>query len=246
MPPGGIAAVELRVDQIGRFDPEVMGKMARHPRIGEHSLVENDDRAVIGDVLKAVGDRNDKAVAAARKLAEQGDDLLLGLRIKTTRHLVAEKDRGTAHQFHGEGQAPLLAAGEDLDRAIAELLHPHLAKQAGDHFLTGIAGETRNAETGRVVDALLDREFLVGDAELRHVADLGGLEILLGEVASVPENGPLLVAGGDPGDHLEQGALAATRGADDRDKLSARELGRDVGEKPGGILSGAEREGKVF
>ena len=117
------------------LDPEVMGEMFGKPRVREHPLVKNHDRAVVGEILEAVGHRDHEAVPATGKLAEQGDNFLLGLRIQPARHLVTEQDRGTADQLHGQRQTPFLAAREDLDHALAEFIHPDLTEETGDHFL---------------------------------------------------------------------------------------------------------------
>ena len=86
----------------------------------------------------------------------------------------------------------------------------------------------------------------MGDTELRDVADFGGLEILHGQIAAVPVNRPLLVARGDTRNHLEQGALAASGGADDGHKFTAGEFRGNIGKKPRGLLAGTKGQGKVF
>ena len=117
-----IAAVQLAVDEIGTIDPEIMGEVLGNPGVGQHPLVENHHGVVVVEILETVGHRDDQPVSLPGYLAQQRDDLFLRLRIKPAGHFVAEKDRGTADEFHGKGQATLLTSRENLDRTVAELL----------------------------------------------------------------------------------------------------------------------------
>ena len=72
------------------------------------------------------------------------------------------------------------------------------------------------------------------------------MKVFLGEIPSVPADGTRLFSRRNAGDQLEKGALAASRGPDDRDKLSAAEGTVEMGKKPWGFLLIPETQGNTF
>ena len=55
LPSLGITALQLLVDFTGMIDSKVVGEILGVPRIGEHSLVKDDNGVVGGEMLQAVG-----------------------------------------------------------------------------------------------------------------------------------------------------------------------------------------------
>ena len=134
---------------------------------------------------------------------------------------------GIDDQFEGEAEAALLATGEDLDHGFADRIEPGLLEDAvGDGDRCAARERSLDPEADGALDALVDGEVVVGDAELGDVTDLRGFEIaFLGEVAPLPEDVAVrfLV---ESGDDLEEGRFPAAGRADD---------GHEV---PGGDLDG--------
>ena len=117
-----------------------MGEMGGGPGIGQDAAVEDGHGIVIGQILETVGHGDHETVAVARYPPEQSHDLLLRLGVQPACHLIAEKDRGTAHQFHGQGETALLTSRKNLDAAFRKLGHSNLGKEAGHQrfpLLTG-------------------------------------------------------------------------------------------------------------
>ena len=78
--------------------------------------------------------------------------------------------------------------------------------------------ESRHPQPEGALQALPDRQQIVGDAELRHVADLARLQVLLGKVLPLPMNLTRRRLH-EPGDHLQQRALSATGRAKNRREM---------------------------
>ena len=85
-----------------------------------------------------------------------------------------------------------------------EFLHSHFAKDAVDL----LAGRIGAAKPHCECHALANREFLMRDAELRHISNLRRGKILILEVAFLPKNLPFLLAGRYAGDEFQEGRLA--------------------------------------
>ena len=175
-----------------------------------------------------VGDRQHDAAVLARQVVEQADDFSLGARVEAGGDFVAEQDFRIGHQLHGQSEAAFLAAGQDPDRAVADGGEAGFLQHAVDPLVEFRGVAATHPQAGGRFHRFIDRERVIGDGKLRHIADFGGREIAaLRKVAAIPEQ----VAGRlgiEPGNGFEQGGLAATRGADDSHEMPLRHLERDM------------------
>ena len=106
--------------------------------------------------------------------------------------------------------------------------HVHLLENARDRFFESLSTHAANAQLYRIGDAFPHREILVGDAELRHIADLRRREIVLNKVTSIPIDLAILGAVRDASDDLEQRALSTSRWPKNRRKMAAGECRGDI------------------
>ena len=181
---------------------------AAGPGRHDHHPVGECDR-----LLQVVGDEQHGLAVAGPQLEQQVAHDLPGLGVERPERLVHQQDVRIADQHLGKADALPLAARELVGIAVAERGKPD-ALEPGLRSLEGLGpGDTSDLEAdGDVVARRLPRHDRV---LLEKVA---GVAVEAGEALAQHEG---LAGGGDqqPGRHVEEGGLAATRGADDGDEL---------------------------
>ena len=166
-----------------------------------------------------MGDREDEPVFLAGEAVQKANDIVLGARVESAGHLVAEEDVGFAGEFHRECQSATLTAGENLHAAGFEAQHIDLAQNLTHGRREVRAISPANAQAEGISDTFPHGEFLVSDAELRDIGDLSGREVVLFEVAVFPKDLALFLARSDACDEFQKCCLTATRWSDDRAKV---------------------------
>ena len=136
---------------------------------------------------KGVGDQNDSAAIVAGKIVEQMNDFAFGAGIEPAGHLVTKEKLGIRDKLHCESEASLLSAGEDPDVAVGNRSEAGLLQDAVDTLVELLSVATLDTKASCGLDRFIDSELVVGDGELRNVADLPGLQVaVLREIAPVP------------------------------------------------------------
>ena len=246
MPLARLALCEARVKFGGIRDPEIVREELRCGVIDEVALVKHDHAVIQRDVLEAVRDAEHDAFVRARDVVHEVDDLVLALRIEAACHLVAQQQGRGADHLHRHREAALLPAREQRHAPVGDFVEADIGEHFCDariEFLPALPGD---AQSHRALDALLHREQLVRDAELRHVADFVRIEIAVRHhVAALPVN----LAGAvflDARDNLQQRALAAAGRPDDRRKMPVREVYGNLHEEELLLVTGLDGKRDVF
>jgi len=208
------------VDFLGVVDREVVGELAGGTVVGDAALVVYEDRIVEFEMSERVCDQDNGAAIVAGKVVEEMYDFAFGTGIKSAGDLVTEEKLGVGDELHGESEAPLLSAGEDLDMAVGNGSQTGFLKDAVDTLVKILMIPALYPQAGCGLDRLIDGEFVVGDGELGNVADFPWFQVaLLGEIAPVPPEGAFGL-GVESGDGLEESGLSATGGAHDGHEVS--------------------------
>ena len=106
-----------------------------------------------------------------------------------------------AHQFESERQPATLTTGKETHETIANVIESHRLEHGIEPRDLFVRREAGDPKPERSLDVFPNREALVGDAELRHIANFMRIEIaFLGKVAAIPlhsTHGVLEQAGND-------------------------------------------------
>ncbi|GJC95043.1 hypothetical protein ColKHC_03869 [Colletotrichum higginsianum] len=211
----------LQVDQLGVAAVH-LHQLGVRALLDDASLVEDVDDVGLLNGAEAMGDGN--GGAALGGLVEGGLDDVLRLGIEGRRGLVQQQDLGVADEGAGDGDALLLAAGEQgalaSDDGVEALGHRHdevvdVGLAAGE--LDGLVRDLAvGAEDDVLPDgALVERGLLADEGDEGAVlVDVEGADLL-----AVDEDG----AGEGVVEALEEGdggGLAAAGGADEGDVLA--------------------------
>lgn len=231
-PAFGAATGEFGIDVFGVFDAEIMGESAGRTVVDDAAFVQHEDGVVEGKVAEVVGNVDDDAVAVgAGEVVKELGDLTFGFGIESAGDFVAEKQGGLGDDFKGEAESAFLAAGEDFDLSVAQGgeagAFEGLVEQGGRRFVVVLAG----AQGDGAGDAFFDGEELVGDAELRNIAEFGGVKVaVFSKVATLPEDfaGVFLL---EAGDGFHQGGFAAAGGSNDGEQVAGGDAEVDVFEE---------------
>ena len=78
--------------------------------VGQAPILEHHGGIECGEISKTVGNHQDTPVSITGDLPKQFEDLLFGLGVEPTRHLIAKQERWAAAEFHGQSKAALLTA----------------------------------------------------------------------------------------------------------------------------------------
>jgi hypothetical protein len=222
VPGARVAVGQPPVDFLGMLDRKIMGQQAGRAVVGQAAAVQHQDRIVQVDVRQAVGHVDHQPLVLARQGVHQVDDLLLGFRVEAAGDLVAEQQGGAADQFHRQPEAALLATGDHLHPAPGDRGEAHFLKRPLDQGVLVGPRARAHPQARRALDAFLDGQRVVGDAELRHIGEFVGQQIALGgEVAVVPADFPRGFRH-QPGDGFQQCGLAAAAGPDNRHQVAGR------------------------
>ena len=153
---------------------------------------------------------------------------------------------GRTDHFERHGEPALLPAGKDAHLAVADFIQPHIVENPIHALLALVGIEPAHAQAQRTFHALPDGQQIVGDAELRDVADLvRGHVAILGKVPPVPLDVP---HGGfaEAADDLEQRALSAAGRPDHGGEVLLRKADRNLREQQRILGVGAELEGDLL
>ena len=176
--PGGVPALgrlggEPRIDLLGVVDGKIVGQLLGRPVEGDAALVQHEDGIVEFQMRQRVGHREHDAAVLARQVVQQADDFALRARIEAGGDFVAKQDFRIGNQLHRQPEPAFLAAGEHLHLAVADRAEAGFLEHAVDAVVEfrGVAGA--DAQAGGGLHGFVDGERIVGDGELRHVADFG-------------------------------------------------------------------------
>jgi hypothetical protein len=150
---------------------------------------------------------------------------LAQLGVEGGERLVEQQHRRMGDQRSGNGHALLLAAGELVRVALAETGEPHVLERLGD-----LAGDLRARRSGHLQgerDVARHRHVREQRVALEHRAYRPRLRRPVGEVVAVEENAPS-VRQIEPGDHPQQGCLAAARRAEQGEELAGVDRQADL------------------
>ena len=166
-----------------------------------------------------MSDRKHDAPVLAREIVKQVDDFALGAWIEAGSHFIAEQDVRIGNQFHGEAEAALLSAGEDVHRPIGNQVEPGFSEHAVDPRVEFFGVPRAHAQTSGGLDGFIDGERVVGDRELWHIADFRRRKILvLRKIAAIPEQCAIRLRD-EPCNRLEQRGFPATGRSDNRHEM---------------------------
>ncbi len=196
--------------------------------IDEPALVEDGNAVVKLEMPQAVGDGEHRSPRAIRgEPPQQVDNLILGLRVEPAGNLVAQQQHRLCRHFDRQRKPPLLPAREHPRPAVGDGLETGIPQDFIGPLPARLRIHAAYAQTQCGLHAFGDRQQIEGDAELRDVADLLRLEVLLGrKIAPFPEDGPFIGLA-DAGDDLQQCALSGAGRADDRAEVALLEMGGD-------------------
>ena len=166
-----LAAVELDVNHVERFDAEKLARLLG--RAVEHEPAAVDEKQPVEKVGAAqhVRRADDRAVGGGQ-MPQQPHEVVFGRRVEAGRRLVEEKRGRLGEKFGGDAHALALAAGKPVNALGAVLLEP----EAPDDFVHE-RPDFRLRDAGvepqpcAVQDGLLDCQLDMHDVVLRHVAD---------------------------------------------------------------------------
>jgi hypothetical protein len=139
-----------------------------------------------------------------------------------------------------------LASRKHLHWAILEFSHTNLSKQTGYHFISLFSPQSADTQSSGIFNTLPHRQILIGDAELRDIAEFRWVEILISQIPAIPMDGSLFLTGGDPGDHFQKSAFTATGRADHGNELPTFKRGGDLRKKSRRVLFRAESQGQLI
>ncbi len=122
-----------------------------------------------------------------------------------------------------------LAAGKNANAAISKFRQTDFGEGLFSDLVKvpGMVGANSKLHCGQ--NRLGGGEFVVGDAELRDIADFGGRKIFIREVPAIPDETTFFVAISNPRHDSEKSAFPATRGTDDGGEVLARDAKINVG-----------------
>ena len=205
-----------------------MGHLLRRAVVGDPAFVQDQDGIVELQVRQRVRHRQHDPALAAGKVVEQSHDLALRTRVEAAGDLVAKQQLGVRDQLHRQPQPALLAAGKHLHLAVGDRRQPGFLKHPVDPLVEFFQVTDLHPQPGRGLDRLVHRQRIIGDGELRDVADFRGIQVaFLREVPAFPHQRPARLRV-QAGDGLEQRGLAAARRADDRHEVTARDREVDL------------------
>ena len=186
MPFCGAALREALENFLRPVDAKIMGHRVGRSEVSEAAGAEDRDFVERVEIAQSEGDNDDHAVTFAGDAAEQVENFAFGARVETAGHLVAEEQGWFAGQFHGEGKAATLPAGEMFRKSLGGGTKAGEVEQLGGPRPECRPGEAGDAEAKGEDDVLLGGEIFLADGELRNVADLRWREVLQVEVDAFP------------------------------------------------------------
>ena len=147
-------------------------------------------------------------------------DLALRTWVEPGGDFIAEQNLRVGHQLHRQAESTHLTAGEYLDAAIANFNKAGFLERLVDARADRFGIRITHPQARRGFDRFINRQRVIRDGKLRHIADLGRCEIaVFRKVSSLPEK----VAGAlgiQARDGLEQTGFAASRRPDDRHEVA--------------------------
>ncbi|KAG1081628.1 hypothetical protein G6F40_015417 [Rhizopus arrhizus] len=178
-----------------------------------------------------MGDHDDGLAVLAVELLQQAQDLFGGLAVEVAGGFVADQEGGVGDDRAGNRHALLLAAGQFI-RAVAAAVGQ---ADQGQRDLR-IALALRGVEVGqqqRQLDVLLRGQHRHQVVELEHEADVvaaPGRQLAAAHLVDALAFDADLAAAGvvQAADQVEQGGLARTGGAHQRDEVAARDVQVDA------------------
>ena len=215
-------ADEVGHEAVGRIFIEVGGRghLLQAAPVHQRAAAGHGQRLVL-----IVGDHHERHADIVLDLGEFGTHRIAQLGVERGERLVEQEHLGPLDQRAGEGDALALPARELVGLAVAEfveldqlerLFHPRLALVAGHAVdLQAIGDILRHGQV---------RKDRVG---LEHHVDRAAVGRDVGHVDPVDQDAPL--AGRfEPGEHAQQGRLAAARGAEQREELAPLDIEADI------------------
>jgi len=119
---------------------------------------------------------------------EKVHDVPLRAGVQPAGHLVAEEQLRVGNQLHRQAETAFLPAGEHLDAPVGDFRQPGFLEHAVDAGVQRLGVAAFNAQPGGYFDGFIDGQRVVGNRELRDIADFRRLEILvLREIPPFPE-----------------------------------------------------------
>ena len=185
-------------------------------------------------------DADEALVVRLREIAQERQDLVLGLRIQARGDLVADHAGRVEGEFQAKGETTELAAGKRRDALIA------MRRHAGDaeHGLeaTGPLRSVGYRQFEGVLQGFRDRQLGLGRGELRSETDLADEVFRTGDrlTGEARHSGRRQ----DAQDGLHQGRLTAARRPDDGVETSRKEAGVGAVEDDGAV--GARPYGEIL
>ena len=154
---------------------ELLGRSVK----SDPPLVQHQDGVIQFQVRERVSHRQDDAAILPGKVVQEPHDFPLRARVEAGCHLVAEQQLGIGNQLHRQSEAALLATGKHLHLAIADRAQPGFLEHTVDPLVQLLGAPATDAQAGGRLHRFIHRQWLVGDGELRHVADFRRREIPL-------------------------------------------------------------------
>ena len=229
------ARVELRLDEVHRRRPDERGdEEVRRTAVQGLRRVDLLDPAVAHDrdalaerhrldlVVRHVDRRRPEPGVEARELRAHAHP---ELRVEVRERLVHQEGLRLAHDRAAHGHALALPAGERGRPAVEEVVEPEQLGHLLDAALRLVPRRLAHAQA--VAEVLAHGHVRVERVALEHHRDVAFARRELRHVAGVDRDRAL----GDvlqPGDHPEQGGLAAAGRADEHEELAALDLEGDV------------------
>ncbi len=206
----------------------------------DRALIDDGDDVELSELGEVVDDAEHGAVLLGDEATQDGEDLVLAARIEAARHLVAEQAGGLGGELEREAEAAELPAGEFFHQRVGALGQADEPEQGGQAGGDGGVVMSFSIQAQRGGEGLADREFAVGDAELRGEGDLAQERLAVGRGRAAQED--FAARRQDAEQALEQGGLAAAGRADEGVEATGGEVGVGGAHQRGGAGAGEDVE----
>ena len=158
--------------------------------VSHAALVHDQDGIIPVQMGKAVRDGNDDAAFRTGDFMQEEHDIVFRPGIQSGRHLIANQQPGIGYQFHGQRQAPFLAAGKNFHIPVRNPLHSRYLQGIVNAVVQIVHGIEPATEPGGALHILIHAQLVIGNAELGNEPDFRRFKVFFSQIMAIPEKTP--------------------------------------------------------